>query len=130
MQNLEFLKPALEKNATVVFTWPSVVDKEGNGCYQSKPVQENLPKFVAEIRQTLEAHGFIVAGEPIDSVYPSEFMHDTYYHIVEPKAAERTEKLAQRMKEAGIAPAARPYRAGDSIKALLAEVNALLARFQ
>lgn len=129
-ETLKILNIAKEKGASVIFTWPVAVDKEGNHCYKSDIEKTKLTQLVRKIRHIVQQQGFIVVGNPMDSVFPSKYFHNNFYHPIKAGMQIRTRRLANRLKEAGITPSTDDnYQPGDTIHQLQVRVELLLEKY-
>ena len=83
-------------NVKVVLTWPSVA---GNDCYNSN---SEVDLLAGRIRTIFEGAGIAVVGDPRQSVFSDDHVLDTYFHIDTAAAQERTARLIEDMKAAGL----------------------------
>jgi len=86
----------VQRGVRIYVTWPAVAGKE---CY----VMPNGRLPIADkAREIFHRYGITVVGEPDDSYFAPEHMLDTYYHVDSGAARMRTQRLIQRLRDAGM----------------------------
>jgi hypothetical protein len=100
-KNLKYLETMKNRGVQVYFTWPTVVDNEESGCYTKRFLQPgvSLDGYASYIKTNVEAAGFTFLGEYEDSHFPASCFLDTYYHVTQACAVQRTQKLVEALKE-------------------------------
>jgi hypothetical protein len=103
----------------IIVTWPAVA---GTGCYRGDGL-------LREARALFAAHGLTTVGDPADSSFKPEHMLDTYYHVDEAAAHERTRRLISHLKALADFPAPDPaarstvMQGADAFRRLAAQVG-------
>lgn len=94
-----------ESGVQIVFTWPTVVSRDGEKCYESAHTKQQLPDLISSVEEELSSAGFSMIGSLAESVFDEECFWDTYYHIShknEHCAPRRTTSLIDGLVDAGI----------------------------
>ena len=112
---------AQESGVDIVFTWPTVVSREGERCYQSARAREQLPGLAAELHREISDAGLALIGTLAESQFDGDCFWDTYYHVNHVKedcAPQRTRSLINDLETAGF-QVRSDYDAGLASETLL-----------
>jgi hypothetical protein len=99
-------KLSKETGARFIFTLPTVVEDQGNGCYSSENVKKYLPEYILHIKAVVSSYGAEFIGSIDDSVFGPNCFWDSHYHIDHKKVEcvpKRTKALISDLIEIGIA---------------------------
>jgi len=94
-KNIALIKKLQRKGIQVIFTWPVVVGKD---CYPKK-YAILFESFIKEIKYYLAENNIVIIGEPNDSLFPTQYMFDSYYHIIPIARDNRTRILITQLKK-------------------------------
>ncbi|HLH12840.1 MAG TPA: hypothetical protein VKV77_13315 [Methylovirgula sp.] len=97
-------KLQMERHLKIIVTWPAVAGKD---CYDSRA----LAHLVSRVRTMFARAGIQVIGTPQDSLFSDPHVLNTYYHIDPAAAHERTLRLIEVLKSAGLRANPTPARA-------------------
>lgn len=122
---LDMLKLLEAKGVRVVFTWPSVVARNGVSCYSTPDKQEDFLAFEKNIRNLIQGHGFTIIGEPKSSAFSEKYYRDTPYHLNKDGAQIRTARLAELLSVSGVVNRNDGYMPGDALKELKLRLRGL-----
>jgi hypothetical protein len=89
------------RNVKVVLTWPSVA---GNDCYDF----ESLDHLVSQVKELFARAGISVVSDPRRSMFSDDHMLNSYYHVDPAAARERTNRLIEDIRAAGLTPLPAP----------------------
>jgi hypothetical protein len=96
LQALDGLGELQKRGIRIIFTWPTVV---GDRCYDHI---DKVRAFAGKITAEVVKRGMTVVGDPMDYAMPTEFIDNTYSHVITAGQTIVTERIIRNLEKIGI----------------------------